>query len=218
MLDNLKFIINSKIELYYGDNYYKSIIEDVQDNFISISIPTKDGEYVPLRKGEMIEVIYYYRYNIYKFYSQVIDRKITNIPVILIEHPKEIFKIQRRKFVRVPIVCSIVYSKLDMENETFKANKYLRSNETFKAIMVDLSGSGMKIKVKGELNTGDIILASIPIETENVALKGEVVRVDKDEENRLNVYGINFIDIEDNFREKLIKFIFKVMRQQMKKS
>ena len=61
---NLKFVINSKIELNYGEDYYKSTIQDVQDDFISISIPIKGGEYIPLRKGDKLEFIYYYQNNI----------------------------------------------------------------------------------------------------------------------------------------------------------
>lgn len=215
---NLKFVINSKIELNYGEDYYKSTIQDVQDDFISISIPIKGGEYIPLRKGDKLEFIYYYQNNIYKFYTYVIDRQINNIPVFLIEFPKEVFKIQRRRFVRIPIICSILYSKLEENNGRLPSVKNLKKSGAFKATIVDLSGGGMKLKLKEDVKSGDIILAYIPIKDEEVAVKAEVIRVERDEISRLNVCGVSFIELEKRLREKIIKFIFQIMREQIKKN
>lgn len=218
MFHNLKFVINSKVEIAYNEGYYKSNIEDVHDNFISISIPIRQGEYIPLRKGEIIEVIYYYKENIYKFNIVVIDRKVNNIPIIQLAYPKEVFKIQRRKSVRVPIVCSILYSKLIDKSYTKELQDVKSEDKLFKAIMVDLSGGGLKIKLKEELSPGDILKMHIPIGTEEFVVKGSVVRFEKDEENRLNIYGVCFIELDNRIREKIIKFIFQIMRNQMKKA
>lgn len=207
MLDDLTFIINNKIEISWNDGYYKSNIENVDDKSIYISVPIKEGQYIPLRKGEQIEVIYYYKNDIYKFYTVVTDRKIDTIPLILIALPEEVFKVQRRMFVRVPIVCNIDYSKLENQSNP----------KRFKAIMVDLSGGGMRIKFSEEVTLKSKILAYLPVGKEQLILKGEVVRVEKDEDKKRNVCGINFIDLDERSREKLIKFIFQIMRDQMKK-
>ncbi|SKA72646.1 c-di-GMP-binding flagellar brake protein YcgR, contains PilZNR and PilZ domains [Clostridium sp. USBA 49] len=216
---DLKFQINNKIEIVYDDNYYKSNIEDVQDKFISINIPRKGENYIPFRKGDKLECIYYYENNIYKFYTYVIDRKIDNIPIILINYPSEIFRIQRRKFVRVPVLYSILYSKLNKRNNEAKLIKNLtKDDESFKATMIDLSGGGMKLKVKEDIKIGDIIIAYIPIKGEEIKVEGEIVRVEKDGKSRLNICGVNFINLENRLREKIIKFIFEIMREQIKKS
>lgn len=214
MLHELKFSINSKIEISYGNDYYKSSIEDIGDNSISISIPIKDGQYVPLRSGETVEAIYYYEKDIYKFYSTVIDRKIDKIPIIRLVYPEEVFKIQRRRFVRVPIVCSIIYSKLIYKGNNSNLDK---SQSKLKAIITDLSGGGMKVKIKEDIKKGDILLSHIVIENSEVEVKGKVVRVEKDSENKLNVCGISFIDLDERTREKIIRFIFQIMREQMRK-
>ncbi|MCM8710987.1 PilZ domain-containing protein [Clostridium sp. SYSU_GA19001] len=217
MLDNFKFVINSKVEVFYDEGWYKSRIEDVHNDFISIGIPIREGEYIPLRKGEIIEVIYYYRGSCYKFNTVVVDRTAGKIPTIQLAYPKEVFKIQRRKYVRVPIVYSILYSK-EKQLSYDKSEKINMESNLFKATMVDLSGGGLKIKLKDELKVGDILKMHIPIGTEEIIVKGSVVRFEKDEVNRINISGISFIDLEDRIREKIIRFIFKIMRNQMRKA
>ena len=59
---------------------------------------------VPLSKGATLDVIYYEEENLYKFKSSVLGRRFENIPILLIAKPKEIKKIQRRRYVRVPLI------------------------------------------------------------------------------------------------------------------
>jgi c-di-GMP-binding flagellar brake protein YcgR len=208
MSDGLKFTINSKVEISWNDSYYKSNIEDVTtDETIAISIPIRDGQYVPLRKGEQVEVLYYYDKDIYKFYTTVVDRKVDGIPVILLAYPTEVFKVQRRRFVRIPIVCIIEYAKLE-ESLKYKA---------LKAVMVDLSGGGMRVKLSEQVNLGDKLKAAIPIGADLLEVKGEVVRIEKDADDKRNICGISFVDLEDRVREKIIRHIFQKMREQMRK-
>ncbi|MFL0246763.1 flagellar brake protein [Candidatus Clostridium stratigraminis] len=208
MLDGLTFIINGKLEISWNDDYYKSNIENTDDKSIYISIPIKDGKYIPLRIGEQIEVFYYFENDIYKFYSVVTDRQTDRIPLILIEIPKEVVKIQRRRFVRVPLICDIEY---------FMERTKSVSLKPFKAIMIDLSGGGMKIKLSEEVKLGSKIVTHIPLGNEKLILKGEVVRIDKDEDKKKSICGVSFTDLDERKREKLIRFIFKVMREQMNK-
>ena len=218
MEENIKFIINSKLEVSWNDGYYKSNIEDVNKQLISISIPIKEGQYIPLRIGEMIEVIYYFENDIYKFYTKVVNRKIDGIPVIEIEYPDKVFKIQRRKFVRVPIVCNVVYSKIGAKQENGNIVKLSPDKvKDFKGIMVDLSGGGMRIKLKEKLNLGDIISVDMPLGEDTLKVKGEIVRVEYDEINKLHVCGMDFKDLEERAREKLIRYIFQIMRDRMRK-
>lgn len=207
MLDDLTFIINNKVEISWNDGYYKSNIENVEEDSISISIPIKEGQYIPLRIGEQIEVIYYYNNDIYKFYTVVTDRKMDRIPLILLAQPKEVFKVQRRKFVRVPIVSNIEYAKVEY-NSTIKP---------LKAIMVDLSGGGMRIKISEEIELGDELITYITMGNEQLILKGEVVRIDKAEDRKKSICGVSFTELDEGKREKLIRFIFQIMRDQMKK-
>ena len=117
-MTKVDFKINKKLEILVDEKYFNSNIQDITDEYIAISIPINSGEYIPLSKGAIIDVIYYEEENLYKFKSSVIGRKFENIPILLIAKPKEIKKIQRRKYVRVPIISTVKYINLKNEPRT----------------------------------------------------------------------------------------------------
>jgi c-di-GMP-binding flagellar brake protein YcgR len=217
MQEKVKFLINSKLEIAWNDAYYKSTVEGYDSGTISISIPIKDGEYVPLRIGDTIEVIYYHEQDIYKFTTRVVNRKLDVIPIIILEYPTEVFKVQRRRFVRVPIVCYIVYSKIGKQEGGRVVISTHGSPKELKGILVDLSGGGTRIKLHEKLEKDDVLLISIPLGNDKISVKAEVIRVEFEELSKLYVCGMSFIDLDERTRDKLIKYIFQEMRDQMKK-
>ena len=78
---------------------------------------------------------------------------------------------------------------------------------------MDLSGGGMRIKVKEKLSFNDSIISNLNYENEKVVIKGRVVRIEKTEDKRY-IYGIDFKDIDNSTREKIIRIVFKIMRKQ----
>lgn len=208
------FKLNKKLEILFDEKYFKSNIQDITENDISINIPSNSGKYLPLSKGDIIDVIYYEEENLYKFKSAVIGRKFENIPILIIEKPNEIKKIQRRKYVRVPLIRTVKYKNLKMEPRTNPGT--LDESEYTQAILVDLSGGGMRIKVSEEIKINDFILVSLTVNKENIIIVGRAKRIEKDDDGRF-VCGLSFEWLENSTRERIIKFIFQLMREQMKK-
>ncbi len=201
--------------MYWNEEIYKSNIQDAGENYISISIPVSQGRYLPLEKGDKIEAIYYEKLNLYKFESIVLGRKIeNNVPQIFIDVPKIFIKIQRRNYVRVDTVEYIKYKKIT--NKYSLTDKVINDESDYqKAMLLDISGGGMKIKVKEDLKIGDFILADLFVEEVNIKVAGKVVRSEKDEDNG-KVCGIRFEQIDASSREKIIRYVFNIMRKQRK--
>ena len=170
--------------------------------------------YLPLSKGDIIEVLYYEEENLYKFKSSVIGRKFENIPILLISKPKEIKKIQRRKYVRVPLIRNVKYKNI--KNQPRINPSTIDESEYTKAILVDLSGGGMRIKVPEEIKLNEFIMVSLTVNKENILIVGKAKRIQKDDEGRV-VCGLSFEFLDNSMREKVIKFTFQLMREQMKK-
>lgn len=208
------FKLNKKLEILIDEKYFKSNIQDITEDYIAISIPINSGEYLPLSKGDIIEVLYYEEKNLYKFKSSVIGRKFENIPILLILKPKEIKKIQRRKYVRVPLIRNVKYKNLKREPRINPST--IDESEYTKAILVDLSGGGMRIKVPEEIKINDFIMVSLTVNKENILIVGKAKRIQKDDEGR-TVCGLSFEFLDNSIREKVIKFTFQLMREQMKK-
>ena len=208
------FKVNKKLEILVDERYFNSNIQDVTEDYIAISVPMSTGQYIPLPNGTIIDVIYYEDENLYKFQSSVIGRKFENIPIILIANPKDVKKIQRRKYVRIPLITTVKYKNIKNQPKTSPTS--INSSEYLKAILVDLSGGGMKVKVSEKVNNNDFLLISLTINKEDIFIVGQLMRITKEDDGKFSC-ALSFESLDDFTREKIIKYIFQLMREQMKK-
>lgn len=216
MKKTLEFAINGKLEIIWDDGLYKSDIQNITEKYLSISIPIKEGKYIPLRIGERISALYYDEDNsIYKFNTEVIGRTVDGVPLIHIELPYEFVKVQRRNFVRIPVLIDVECALIKINEKPLESGK--NNIEFFDALSIDLSGGGIKIVTNKEINCGDKLIINISLEDESVSVEGKVVRITKNEDKN-NVCGITFINMDKKTREKIIKYVFKVMRIQTKRT
>jgi len=210
------FEVNKKLEILCDDNSFaKSIIQEVEEQYISIGVPMNQGLYYPLNKGDIVDAYYNdSKGNIYGFTTTVIGRKFDRIPMLLINQPTNIKKIQRRKFVRIEHLTPINYIVVkDYPNNPIKN---VSEVDFRKGYSLDISGGGMRIKIASEVSLGDYVLVSAPLDEQEILALCKVVRLEKDIDGKLNVCGISFEDVNSNTREKIIQFIFKNMRKTIR--
>ncbi|KEI02094.1 flagellar brake protein [Clostridium botulinum] len=214
-MTTLNFKINNKVEIIdYEGKVYNSDIQDIKENCVAISIPIKDSEYLPLRKKDTVDVLYHDGNCIYSFSSMVVDRTNSNVPLIWVKLPKKFKKIQRRKFVRVSVLYKGKFAVVD---RIFKATKESIKNIEFtECNIVDLSGGGMRIRTNTEIEKESIIVIILPMRNKSMLLKGEVKRIGEAETN-YKEYGIGFIDMSMRQQDEIIKYVFTIMRKQMRK-
>jgi len=210
-----EFKINNKVEIEWEDGYYKSIIQDISEDTIYISIPASGSKYLPLNYNDKITVFYFNGEKIFKFKTIVTGRKIDKILLIALKKPQKMNRIQRRNFVRISLIlktyAALIDSKRDLE-EICCGNKCNTQFDFFEADIVDISGGGLKISTKKEIDFEEEIIVNIPFDNENIAIKGKIIRKQKEKEKY--TYGVKFLDIDVLTREKIIKFIFSKMRKQ----
>lgn len=82
---------------------------------------------------------------------------------------------------------------------------------------VNISAGGVRFRCEKEFRKGDILRITLglpPYPYEVMSVLGEVVRVEKCVEDDCAFYGtaVRFLDIEDDRREDIIKYLFKVQR------
>ncbi|BAH06124.1 flagellar brake protein [Clostridium kluyveri] len=214
----VEFVINNRIEIDDGGEIYKSNIQDVSEDYIGISVPICNHKYMSLRKGDKVEGIYYEGKNIYKFFTVVIGRKIEKILIIMLRKPEKMELFQRRNFVRVPLIVDILCALIPVEKSLNNLNDQV---EVFKACSLDMSGGGMKMIVdaslKDKLKLGDKIMITLPLENNRLDVKGKLVRIHENRENKKLICGVSFINLDRLSREKIIRGLFQIMREHMKK-
>lgn len=213
-MEGIKFKVNNRVEVIFNEENFICNLQDIKEEGIAISIPIREGEYLPLKNGEVIQAYYYDKKSIYKFSSVVIGRERKNISLIWIAIPTKYKKIQRRKFVRVNLLLKVRYAvvrpdiKLDINS--------IASLEFLDAVALDLSGGGIRLNIKEKLKHNNHVVVELPMENKEMFIIGKVVRVDKDELGN-NTYGIKFLNMNFNKQDKIIEYVFKIMREQMKK-
>ncbi|MDP4091316.1 MAG: PilZ domain-containing protein [Bacillota bacterium] len=209
---NIKFLINSRIEILEDDKVYKSIIQDLTDGYIAISLPVREGMYMTPSQGERLEVLYYDSLNVYKFETVVEARSIeNNIHQLLLGYPQNVVIVQRRRFVRVDVAFYVNCARVDK-----KGNKIeLSSQQPFKGIMLDISGGGFRISTDYRLSLHDTIVTEIPSDNGNIEVVGEVVRLERAIDGKY-LCGISYVEISERIRDRIIQYIFTLMRKQRK--
>lgn len=211
-----EFNINNRVEIEWDDGYYKSIIQDIDRDSIYINIPVNEGKYLSLNCNDKITVFYFHGEKIFKFRTIVIGRKVEKILLIALRKPQKMQRIQRRNFVRINLIlktyAALIDDKRDLE-EICHANKCNTQFNFFDADIIDISGGGLKISTKKEIQFGEEIIVNVPFENENMAIKGRIIR--KQNEKEKYIYGVKFLNIDVKTREKIIRFIFSKMRKQV---
>lgn len=199
------------IELVVFDGEYQGIfktrIEEIKEKSISIGVPIIEGQFIPLRENTKLEVFFFDVFTAYKFATAIIERIILPIPIFIIEYPAEIIKIQRRQFVRVQAVIPLVYRLLNQEG----------SGEYKKAYMINFSGGGALLKSLENIPTGTLILVKAVFGTTEMEVPACVTRsIPKDDQGFFR-FSIQFQQITEKQRDRIIKYVFDIQREMRKK-
>lgn len=148
---------------------------------------------------------------IYSFKSTYADRKMSPLPIWIVTTPFEIEKMQQRSFVRFDVALPIVvtYSDPDKEDEVIS----LQLNTK------DLSGGGLQAISEVKIKTGRKVQLTLDIPDHGVfEVEGQVVRVHQPlEDRKLYWISIKFLNIPNNIRDKIIRFIVRRQLEQRQK-
>jgi c-di-GMP-binding flagellar brake protein YcgR len=211
----IKFVVNSRIEILDDTEVYKSIIQDESSENLTISLPIKNGVFMTPANGQTLELLYYDNLNVYKFESLVLGRQIeNNVPQLLLSFPQNVVKIQRRKFVRVDVAFYIKYARFSVE-EGSNISLQKEVQAAYQGILLDISGGGFRLNTTHKLQLKDIVVTEIPTENGSIKTIGEVVRVEKQPDGKYYC-GISFSNIDERTRDRIIQYIFTLMRKQRK--
>lgn len=202
-----KLIVNSRVEIIIGEEAWKSVIQDVNDESFFISIPMEKGEYIKFNNGSTLLIHNYIKDGncLHKFTCKVKGRAKSGLtPLYELSLPEKVERIQRREFVRINVVAPIEY-KIEKNED----NKFL------KGILLDISGGGLRFATDNKINVGEVIELKLrDINTEDeILIKGQCVRGNK-ESNGQYICVVRYYEISNKIREKIIESIFTLMRKQ----
>lgn len=203
-MNRFNLSLNGNVIIIFNEKYYKSTVQDLHDDDFSINIPIGNGEYLSLHPDDEVEVNYYADGgNYYVFTTKVISRKTENkIVMYTLERPETVKKIQRRNYVRVSLAEYAVYKSKKDDDKNWQ-----------QGLLLDLSGGGLRIKVKERMMLNDKIIINIHCDQESYSVIGKIVRCDKTELQEY-ICGIEFVELDERKRDRIIDKVFTIMRKQ----
>jgi len=144
-----------RIEIIVGDDdrqgVYLARIEDFIDDGIVISNPEFRYGDTLLRDSSEVVVLVVKEDAVYQFYSLLMKREKDGSPLFILTMPRDIQRIQRRQFVRIDMVDTVMVANLG-------AQKVLPPETWHKTVSINISGGGMLIRSLDDLAPPDILL------------------------------------------------------------
>ncbi len=195
-----------------GKNCYRSRVEALTVDRITVASPLKASSIVPISPGTIVKLTYTDNVAIYTFTTEVISQNSKDPPTVTLGPPSDVKRIQRRNFVRLDERLAVTLHKLD--------DNYAPSGEIFAGMTVDLSGGGTMFGSNTILQMGDTLEAIVYLgENESIRAVGRVVRFVENPAKAKDKYsvGMEFTVIEETERDKIIRFIFNRQRELRRK-
>lgn len=221
----LETIDNSKgrNELSEKKNYRSQVYDIVSEDQIKIAMPMEQGKVILLPVDGEYNICFYTQTGLYQCLARVIDRyKSDNIFVLVMELTTDIRKYQRREYYRLNCVLDMKARGVsDSENEKGPTEQvhFLDTDLTFSnGTMVDISGGGARFISKDRYPKGSNIQFAFSLfvngKLTEYKLLGRVL-YSEELESRAGSYEhrIQFINIMNDERESIIKFIFEEERK-----
>lgn len=212
-MDSRDLKVNQRVEIevdmtsYQG--VYPSRVEEVDEKGVYLAVPIKHGALIPLRVGEPVKIYFLKDQQVYCLRSEIVGRKLSPVPEILVAHSRNIVRVQRRNWVRLEISLPVILYYRDGRQERVERGRTL-----------NISGGGVLFVTRADwLRVGDPICVRIELPEREPFISPAVVRRVELPEAGTKGYRIacEFVDIRESQRDVLVKFIFAVQRERLKK-
>ena len=223
--------INTKIEVQRIDDseYFSSSIQDIRDDVLYISMPTLFSQQtlfaqpLVLVPGEEVKVRFPGISESYVFTSTFINAVKAPMVLYRLTMPNAIKRIQQRNYVRVETLLEVFIAEIPEKGEEPDYNK---------VNALDISGGGMRLLMEIVSEKQYVVGKELMVKFyigENDSSESEVRtkvcvrRKDllptraKHDQQLLYSFGVEFVEMSENLRQKIIRFIFRkmAMRRQV---
>lgn len=186
---------------------YRTRIEEVGERLLTVAAPLEKSQVIPLREGTRVEVTFWDEAAAYRFEAKIMQRIAVPVPVFVLELPDSVTKVQRRNFVRVPAMYPVTYRTVTREG----------LSDLRKASMLDLSGGGMRIQTEDRVENKSLLYAQLSLPSGEVQTPVRVCRVDQIEKSKRFSVSLEFHDISERERDRIIRCVFDIQRAMRKK-
>jgi c-di-GMP-binding flagellar brake protein YcgR len=198
--------VNIEVEGEQENSFFPSKVEDVEPEKLVLSMPMKKNMIYFMAINEPIKIYFLKGDFLYCINGKVINKTYSPVPLLTVQLLGKPYKNQRREYFRLKI-------SLDASAKVSDGDRYVNGRTR------DLSAGGALLLLPEEIKKGDVIELRLSINSKDLDLKALVVRSEKDPERRVNPYNVavQFMEIDNNQRDVIIKFLLSEQRKLRKK-
>ncbi|AWB09398.1 Flagellar protein YcgR [Thermodesulfobium acidiphilum] len=216
------FLVLRSVDKEELDGPYSSLISYLDnDEVLWIETPMNKGFPLILAPQDLVLVNVKKGKLIYQFQSLILERRKepnTNLFLFALKAAKEVKKIERRNFFRLPVILDI----------TLKIKKNIQDKDfiIFKGKTKDLSGGGVRVAVKSSdykeimklIKEDYIIFIEFEIDKrKKINQKIKFVNSYTDEESKIGFISFYFDNIYRGIQDSIIRFLFAKQREMKQK-
>lgn len=177
--------------------------DESQADRLAIATPARDGEIVELATGDGIELEWTEDEVTRTIRATVLGDANLRIPAVIVELVGESRVVQRRDNVRLPVSLGLSVWEIVGEDD--------EEPPPMIGSVFDLSGGGMQARIPRRLHLDDRFWLRFELPERGVVETEAVVR----RHIAGDVYGLEFVGLPPADRERIIRTIFAIMREQL---
>jgi c-di-GMP-binding flagellar brake protein YcgR len=207
--------IRQKVELQIlGGSYaaaYSTVVDDLDEDGITLSHPLLGGRPIPLTRGQSVRVEYALS-GAARIAFQTTVAAVYGPPLpavrLVMPDPMRIARFQQRSFVRLPVSLSLRY-RVVREKRLDLTLLLSRQGQ-----IADLSASGAQVYLPEALEQGQLVMVEFTLGTESFTLLAEVVRLIEAVGINRYAHGLRFVEIDEQQRQSILRYIFAQQRER----
>lgn len=208
---------------------YISQIQDIlSENQLEIMMPMEQSKLILLPMDREYNLVVYTNNGLFQCFARIIDRyKSNNIYTLVVELTSNLRKYQRREYYRFS--CALEMNSRNLEEEEVRAieekdpySNLIPGLPLKRSVIVDISGGGIRFLSSHPYEPGSLIYISYNLvvagNMKEYELVGKVLSSRKvDDRKGSYEHRVQYVDIDADVREEIIKYIFEEERKHMKK-
>ncbi len=200
------------------------IMDMPAENVLRITMPLYEGRLVPLEVGAQYRISTYAQKGIYEGDFVVINRlKDGNLFLADMELQGSLKKVQRREYYRYGCRLEATYRLITSREAIEIAPEELELQEWKKAVILDISGGGIRMVSEYKETTPVLIQMrfTLPIQDQMQEFLpyGNLLSSAQNENNPLiQEHHVMFAQLGDKEREQIIRYIFEDERRKILKN
>ena len=187
--------------------HYRTRIEEVGERLLAVGALFDNGEVVPLREGTKVKITFWDEVSAYAFEAKIMQRIAVPVSLFVLELPDSISKVQRRNFVRVPAFYPITFRNVTREG----------LSDLYKGTMLDLSGGGMRFSTKERVENKSLLYVQLTLPIGEIQSPVRVCRAEQIEDSNRYSVSVEFHEISERERDRIIRCVFDIQREMRKK-